>query len=176
MIFSRRLNGSAFVTFKTGCFFTFESRLSGFKSRFRFSGTFFFLTNGINLGFFLTEILHQWNIAWAYPGAGTAFNAVRDIVRRCFVVLLPFTEPIKLLRQEIGRTGIGACATANAAFLFLRFSHFTGRGRQKTVGYLHHRYIQPRQRKAHQRPAHNHHLVGGRAEACVVEQMTNRRA
>ena len=163
------------MAFKTRCFFTFKARLSGFKPSFCFCGALFFLTNGVNLGFFLTEILYQWNIAWAYPGAGTALNAVDDIMGRCLVVLLPFTEPIKLLWQEIRRTGIGACATANAAFLFWRFTHFTGRGGQKTVGYLHHWDIQPRQRKAHQRPAHNHHLVGGRAETRVVEQMTNRR-
>ncbi len=176
MVFGRRLSSGALMAFKTRCFFTFKARLSGFKPCFRFSGSFFFLANGVNLGFFLAEILHQRNIAWAYPGAGTAFNAVGDIVGRCFVVLLPFTEPIKLLWQEIRRTGIGACATANAAFLFRRFTHFTGRGGQKTVGNLHHRDIQPWQRKPHQRSAHNHHLVGGRAEARVVEQMTNRRA
>ena len=173
MIFRCRLNGCVFVTFKTGSFFTFKARLSGFKSRFCFSCTFFFLTNGVNLGFFLTEILHQWNVAWAYPGAGTAFNAVGDIVGRGFVVLLPFTEPIELLWQEIGRAGIGASATANTAFLFWRFTHFTSRRCQKTVGYLDHRYIQPWQRKAHQRSTHNHHLVGGRTKARVVEQMTN---
>ena len=175
MIFSRRLYGSAFVAFKTCGFFTLKSRLSGFKTCFGFRGAFFFLANSINLGLFLAEILHQRNIAWAYPCASAAFDAVCNIVSCGFIVLLPFTEPVELLRQKIGRAGIGAGATANAAFLLRCFTHFTGRGGQKAVGDLHHRYIQPRQRKPHQRPAHNHHLVGGRAETRVAEQMTNRR-
>ena len=126
MIFSRRLYGSAFVAFKTCGFFTFKSRLSSFKPRFGFRGAFFFLANSVNLGLFLAEILHQRNVARAYPCASAALDAVSDIVRCGFVMLLPFTEPIQLLRQEIGRASVGTGATANAAFLFRRFTHFTG--------------------------------------------------
>ena len=175
MIFRCRLYSCAFMPLKTRCFFTFKARLSGFKSRFCFSRSFFFLTNGVNLGFFLTEILHQWNVAWTYPGAGTAFNAVGDIVGCRFIMLLAFTEPVKLLRQKIGRAGIGTGATANTAFFFLRFTHFTGRRRKQAVADLHDGNIQPGQGKAHQRTAHDHHLVSRRTETCIIEQVTNRR-
>jgi hypothetical protein len=36
-----------------------------------------------------------------------------------FIVLLAFAEPVQLLRQQIGRAGVGTGAAANAAFLFL---------------------------------------------------------
>jgi hypothetical protein len=75
-----------------------------------------FKANFVYLGLFLAEILHQRNAAWAYPGAGPAFDAVGQIMRGRFVVLLAFTEPVQLLRQKVGRAGISAGATANAAF------------------------------------------------------------
>ena len=46
-------------------------------------------------------------------------------MRRGFVVLVPFAEPVKLLGQKIGRAGVGTGATANAAFFFLRFAHLS---------------------------------------------------
>ena len=137
------------MTFKTRGFFTLQACLSGFESCFCLCGAFFFLAYGVNLSFFLTEILHQRNIAGTYPRTGTAFNAVSDIVTDCFVVLLSFTEPVKLLRQEIGRAGVGAGATANAAFFFLLFTHFTGRWRQQAVGDLHYGDIKPGEGEAH---------------------------
>ena len=175
MIFSGGLYGGAFVTLKPRGFFTLKSRLSGFKARFSLGGAFFFLTDGVKLGFFLTEILHQRDIAWANPGACPAFNAVSDIVGHGLVVLLPFAEPVKLLRQKVGRTGIGAGAAADTALLFLRLAHFTGGGRKKAVGDLHHRNIEPGEGEAHQRTAHNYHLLGGRTKARVSQQMAHGR-
>ena len=176
MIFCGRLYRRAFVAFKTSRFFTFQSRLSGFKACFCFSGAFFFLTNGIKLSFFLSEILHQRNIAWTNPGTGSAFNAVSDIVAGCLIVLLSFTEPVKLLRQKIRRAGIGTGATTNAAFLFLRFTHFTDRWREKTVSDLNDGNIKPGKGEAHQWATHNHHLFSRRAKTGVIQQMTNRGA
>ena len=174
LIFGGRLNGSFFMPFGAGGFFTLQARLSGFESRFSFCGALLFLANRADLRFLLTEVLHQRNIAWANPRAGAAFYAVRQIVRGGFIVLLAFAEPVQLLRQQIGRTGVGAGAAANAAFLFLRLAHLAGGRRQQAVGDLHHRDIQPRQGKAHQRAAHDHHWLGAGAEAGVVKQMAYR--
>ena len=76
-------------------------------------------------------------------------------------MLLAFAEPVQLLRQQIGRAGIGAGATANAAFFLFRLTHLGRRWRQQTVGDFDHRNVQPGQGKAHQRATHNDHLLAG---------------
>ena len=93
-----------------------------------------------------------------------------------FLVLLAFTEPIKLLRQKIGRTGVRAGAAADAAFFLFRLTHFACRRCQQAVGDFHHRHVEPRQGEAHQRPTHNHHRIGARAETGIFEQMADRGA
>ncbi len=149
LIFRRRLNRCFFMTFFAGGFFSLQTQLAGFKACFGLGSAFLFLGDGVNLGLFDAEILHQRNIARANPGAGTAFNAVGQVMGFCFVVDLTFAVPVKLLGQQIRRTGIGAGAAAYAAFLFLFLAHLAdGRG-QQTVGNFHHRDIQPRQGKAH---------------------------
>ena len=137
------------MSFKTRGFFALQTCLTGFKTRFCFCGAFLFLTNGGNFCFFLTEILHQWNVARANPGAGPTFNTVGNVVRGGFIVLLTFAEPVQLLRQKIGRAGVSTGATADAALFFLRFTEFTGRRRQQAVSDFDDRHIQPRQCKAH---------------------------
>ena len=112
-----------------GRFLTLQARLSRLESRLGFRSALLFQTNRRDLGFLLAEVLHQRNIAWAYPRARAAFDAVRQIVSGGFIVLLAFAEPVQLLRQQIGRAGVGAGATANAAFFFLRLAHFAGGGR-----------------------------------------------
>jgi hypothetical protein len=74
-----------------------------------------FKANFVYLGLFLAEILHQRNAAWAYPGAGP-HSMQSDRLCAVAFVLLAFTEPVQLLRQKVGRAGISAGATANAAF------------------------------------------------------------
>ena len=129
LIFGGRLDGGFFMPLGAGRFLTLQARLSGLESRFGFRSALLFLANRRDLGFLLTEVLHQWNIAWAYPRARAAFDAVRQIVGGGFIVLLAFAEPVKLLRQQIGRAGVSAGAAANAAFLFLRLAHLAGGGR-----------------------------------------------
>ncbi|MNV40021.1 hypothetical protein D3C71_1316210 [compost metagenome] len=92
-----------------------------------------------------------------------------------FIVQLAFAEPVQLLRQQIGRTSVGAGATADTAFFFLLFAHLTCRRGQQTVGDFDDRNVQPGQGKAHQRPAHNDHLIAARTEAGLLQQMTHRR-
>ncbi len=149
LIFRRRLNRCFFMTFFAGGFFSLQTQLAGFKACFGLGSAFLFLGDGVNLGLFDAEILHQRNIARANPGAGTAFNAVGQVMGFCFVVDLTFAVPVKLLGQQIRRTGIGAGAAAYATFLFLLLAHLADGWGQQTVGDFHHRDIQPRQGKAH---------------------------
>ncbi len=162
------------MTFLASEFLALKSCLTRLKTGFRFGRALLFHRNGVNLCLLLTEILHQRNVAWADPGTGTALDTVGKIVRLRLIVQLTFAVPVKLLRQQIRRAGIGTGAAANTAFLFLLFAHLCwGRGEQ-AVGNFHHRNIQPRQGKAHQRAAHNHHLVAARAESGLFQQMAYR--
>ncbi len=174
LIFGRWLYRSLFMTLLTRDLIPLQTSLTRFEARFCFCGTLLFLSNRVDFGFFLTEILHQWDIAWANPGAGTAFDTICEVVTGCFVVLLTFTKPVQLLWQQIGRTGVGAGATANAAFFLFRLAHFRCRRGQQTVGDFYHWNIKPRQGEAHQRTAHNHHWLSARAETGVFKQMADR--
>ena len=148
-IFGCRLNGCALMSFKASRFFALKASLARFETRFGFCGALFFLTNSRNFSFFLTEILHQGNIARANPRASPTFNAVGNVMRGGFIVLLTFAEPVQLLRQKIRRAGVSTGATPDAALFFLWFAKLIGRGSQQTVGNLYDRDIQPWQGKAH---------------------------
>ena len=148
-IFGCRLNGCALMSFKASRFFALQTSLARFETRFGFCGALFFLTNSRNFSFFLTEILHQGDIARANPRASPTFNAVGNVMRGGFIVLLTFAEPVQLLRQKIRRAGVSTGATTDATLFFLWFAKFIGRGSQKTVGNLYDRDNQPRQGKAH---------------------------
>ena len=126
-VFGSRLNRRVLVSFKTCGFFTFQTCLTSFKARFCLCGAFFFLTNGCNLGFFLTEILHKWDIAGANPCAGPAFNTIGNVMCGGLIVLLAFAKPVQLLWQKIGRAGISTGATADAILFFLRLAKFISR-------------------------------------------------
>ncbi|GCT36053.1 hypothetical protein HmCmsJML135_02088 [Escherichia coli] len=143
-IFGCRLNGCALMSFKASRFFALQTSLARFETRFGFCGALFFLTNSRNFSFFLTEILHQGDIARANPRASPTFNAVGNVMRGGFIVLLTFAEPVQLLRQKIRRAGVSTGATTDATLFFLWFAKFIGRGSQKTVGNLYDRDIQPR--------------------------------
>ena len=148
-IFGCRLNGCALMSFKASRFFTLQTSLARFETRFGFCGALFFLTNSRNFSFFLTEILHQGNIARANPRASPTFNAIGNIMRGGFIVLLAFAEPVQLLRQKIRRAGVSTGTTTDAILFFLWFAKLIGRGSQQTVGNLYDRDIQPWQGKAH---------------------------
>ena len=163
------------MALKASGFLTFQTLLAGFKARLGLSGAARLLANGGDLGLLLAEVLHQRNVARADPRAGAALNAVGKIVCRGLVVLLAFTEPVKLLRQQIRRAGVGAGAAADAALLLLLFAHLAQGRSQQAVGYLDHRYVEPRQGEAHQRTAHDHHLFGAGVKAGVVQQVAHRR-
>ena len=176
LIFLAWLNGSLLMTLLTGQFFTLQTSLAGFKAGFRFGSAFFFHRDGINLGLLLTEVLHQRNVAWTDPGARAAFDAVSQIMRLRFIVQLTFAVPVQLLWKQIGRAGIGAGAAADTAFLFLLFTHFGGGGGEQAVSDFYDRNVQPRQGKAHQWAAHDHHLIAAGTESGLLQKMTNRRA
>jgi hypothetical protein len=119
MIFRGRLNSRLFVAFQTRGFVPLQASLAGLKAGFGLRRALFFLTDSRNLGLFLTEILYQRNITRTDPGAGAALDAVGQVMGGGFIVLLAFAEPVQLLRQQIGRTGVRTGATANTAFFFL---------------------------------------------------------
>ena len=169
-----RLNRGLFVAFQTRGFIPLQASLAGLKAGFGLRRALFFLTKSRNLSLFLTEILYQRNITRADPGAGATLDAVGQVMGGGFIVLLTFAEPVQLLRQQIGRTGVRAGTTANTAFFFLGFAHFAYRRRQQAVGDFNHRHVKPRQGESHQRAAHNDHLFGARAEAGIFQQMANR--
>ena len=174
LIFRRRLYRGLLVPFLACGFITLQTRLACFKSGFSFRRAFLFLTDSGNLRFFLAEVLYQRNITRADPGAGAALNTVCQVMARGFVVLLPFAEPVKLLRQQVGRAGVGAGAAADAAFLFFGLTHFINGWRQQAVGDFNDRNVQPRQGEPHQRAAHDHHLLCARAKTGVFKQVTHR--
>ncbi len=97
-------------------------------------------------------------------------------MRARFFMIAALAIPVELLRQQLRRTGVGAGAAANAGLLFLRRSHFAGGRRQNTVGDFHNRHVEGRQGKAHQRPAHDHHLTRPRLKTDLTQQMTHRGA
>ena len=99
LVFFAGLNCGLFVTRLTGQFFTLQTRLTRFKTRFRFGCAFLFHGDGINLGLLLAEVLHQRNVTWADPGAGTAFDAVGQVMGLRFIVQLTFAVPVQLLRK-----------------------------------------------------------------------------
>ncbi len=161
------------MAFQTGGFFALQTLLAGFKARFCFCSTLLFQLYGANFCFFLTEVLHQRDITRAYPRAGAALDTVRKIMRSRFIVLLPFTEPVKLLRQQVRRAGVGAGAATYAVLFFLRFAHFCAGWCQQAVSDFYHRHVKPGQGKAHQRATHDHQLIAGRAETAELQQMTH---
>ena len=168
LIFRRRLDRGLLMTFQTRRFIALQASLTRLKANFGLRGAFLFLRDRGDLGFLLAEVLHQRNIAWANPGAGAALNAICEIMAGGFVVLLAFAEPIKLLRQKIGRAGVRTGAAADAAFFLFRLAHFARRRRQQAVGNFHDRHVEPRQGESHQRAAHNHHRVSARAETGIL--------
>ena len=94
----------------------------------------------------------------------------------CFVVQLAFTVPVQLLRKQVRRASVGTCTATDTTFLLLLFAHFGWGRRKQAVRDFDHRDIQPRQGKAHQWAAHDHHLVAARAKLSLFQQVTNRRS
>ena len=163
------------MALKARGFFTLKTSLARFKARFSFRGAFFFFGDSANFRFFLTEILHQRNIARADIRTRAAFDTVRQIVGGGFIMLLADAEPVKLLRQQVGRAGVGAGAATDAVLLFLRRAHFSGGRRQQAVSDFHHRHVKAGQGEAHQRAAHDNQLLAGRDKPGVFQQVAHRR-
>ncbi len=169
--------GGLFMALLARLFFPFQTGLTRIKARFGFYRLAGFLIQRLNLGFFLTVILHQRDIARANVRAGAAFDTVKQMVLARLLVLLSPAKPVKLLWQQPGRAGIGAFTATDAGlFFFLRLNLIAGGGQNAVTG-LDDRYVQRRQGEPHQRPAHDHHrLSRGDMVAGVAQQMTHWRA
>ena len=155
---------------------TFQTRLACLEARFRLGGALRFKIDGAQFRLLLPVILHQRNIARADIGAGAALDAVVDMVGARFIVIAALAVPVKLLRQQFRRAGVGAGGATNTGLLFVVVAHFAGGGRENAVGDLHHRHVERRQGKAHQRAAHNHHLTWRGRKADLMQQMADRGA
>src|SRR5690606_6195051 len=66
------------------------------------------LLYGADLAFACTEVLHQRNAARAHIGAGTALDAVEQVVALQLRIILAQGKPVQLLGQQLGRAGLGA--------------------------------------------------------------------
>ena len=102
-----------------------------------------------------TVVLHQRNARWADVGAGTALDAVEQVVRLELFVLLAQGEEVQLLRQQAGRAGLGAFAAADAGHGRRWRRQLDGGAGQQAVAGLDQRYVQRGQGKAHHRSAHD---------------------
>ena len=162
-------HGGLFMTCFTGQFLPFHPRLFGFETRFGVSRARRFLIQLADFRLLLPVVLHQRNVARADVGAGTALNAVKQVVVARLLMLLAAAEPVKLLRQQTGRAGISTLAAPDTGLFLLRLAHFALRRGQQTVGDFHRRHVEVRQGEAHQRPAHNHQLLIVRAETGIVQ-------
>ena len=103
-----QFDGRFLVTLFARQFFTFQTGQFGFVTGLGFGGARGFLIDGFDFGLFLAVVLHQRNIAGAYKGAGTALNAVEQVMLAGFFVFFATAEPVKLLWQQARRAGINA--------------------------------------------------------------------
>ena len=182
----RRLNGALvvigqfdrrfFVALFTRQFLALHARLFGFVTGFGFGGARRFLIDRLDLRLLLAVILHQRNIARTYIGAGAALDAVKQIVLARLVVFLAAAEPVQLLRQQAGRTGVDAQSAADTGLFRLLRRHLIDARRQQTVADFNDRHVQRGQGEAHQRAAHHHHLLALWPEAGEFQQMFHRGA
>ncbi len=90
--------GSLFVTLFSRLFFFCQPCLTGIETRLGFRRFARFQIQRLDLRFFLTVILHQWNIAGAHVRTSAALDAIKQMMLTCFLVLLPPAKPIELLR------------------------------------------------------------------------------
>ncbi len=145
-----------------------QARQLGFVTRLGLGGARRLQIDSLDLGLFLTVVLHQRDVAGANERAGAAFDAVKQVMVARLVVLLSAAEPVQLLRQQPGRASVYAQAAADAGLLRFLRRHFIDRRRQNAVADLDDRHIQRGQGEAHQRAAHDHHLLRLRAETGEV--------
>ena len=171
-----QFDGGLFMSLFTRQFFTLQTRQLGLVTRLGLGGARRFQIDSLDFGLFLPVVLYQRDIAGADERAGTAFDAVEQVMVARLVVLLPAAEPIQLLWQQPGRASVYAQAAADAGLLRFLRRHFIHRRRQNAVADLDDWHVQRGQGEAHQRAAHDHHLLRLRAETDEVEQVLHRRA
>ena len=171
-----QFDGGFFVPLFARQLLAFQTGQFGFVTRLGLGGARRLQIDSLDLGLFLTVVLHQRDVAGADERAGAAFDAVEQVMVARLVVLLSAAEPVQLLRQQPGRACVYAQATADAGLLRLLRRHFIDRRRQNAVADLDDRHIQRGQGEAHQRAAHDYHLLRLRAETGEVEQVLHRRA
>ena len=121
-------------------------------------------------------VLHQRNARRADIGAGTAFDAVEQVVRLELLVFLAHGEEVQLLRQQAGWASFGALAAANAGHGRWRWRQLGSGGGQQAVGGFNHRHGHVGQGKAHHRAAHDQPVQLAAVEAGKFQQFAHRGA
>ncbi len=115
-------------------------------------------------------------MAGAHIGAGAALDAVHQVVVLGALEIVGFRVPVELLRQQIGRTHLGAGAAADARLLRRRLGQLFGAGGDHAVAGLDHRHRRIVQGKAHHRAAHYQAAEPLLVDAGVVQQVGHRGA
>ncbi len=115
-------------------------------------------------------ILHQRDARRADVGAGSALDAVEQVMGLELLVLLAKGKEMQLLRQQADRAGLGALAAADAGQRWRRRRQFFERAGEQAVGGLDHRHVEGRQGKAHHRTAHDQAVEPALLESGEREQ------
>ncbi len=68
--------------------------------------------------------MYQRNIARTYPGAGSTFNTISQIIFFGIFVVAGFAVPIELLRQQLHRTDFRTFTAADAVHLVITRRQF----------------------------------------------------
>lgn len=145
------------MTLLTGRFFTFQPRLTCFKARFGFCCTFFFHGDGINFGLLLAGIAPA-EYCLGRPRRRRRIRCSRPGYVLWLYRVAGLAVPVKPLREQIRRTGIGTGATADAAFSSCTSPISVEEGASRQSGILT-TGTSSHGRVAHQRATHDHHLI-----------------
>ena len=151
----------------------FQAFLPGLEAH---AGVFRFFVFATQLQYFrlgCPVVLHQRDIAGAYPGTGAALDTVKQVVLFQLFEFLALGEPEHLLRQQARRTSLGAHAAAYAGLGGWWRGQFRLSGGQQAVGGFDHGSIRCRHRESHHRPAHDHALVFPRLVSRLLQQVAD---
>ena len=121
-------------------------------------------------------VLHQRDARRADVGAGSALDAVEQVMGLELLVLLAEGKEMQLLRQQADRAGLGALAAADAGQRWRRRRQFFERAGEQAVGGLDHRHVEGRQGKAHHRAAHDQTVEPALLESGERQQFFDWRA
>ena len=140
--------GFSFQTLLLKSFFLGGKALFGSLRLFRLQ------IQALQLGFFDAIILHQRDMAWAYPGTGSTLYTIIQVIFTGLFMLACLTVPVELLWQEIDRAGISTLATTDAVTLLITGLQLAVTGGHDAIADLYNGHIGMGQGKAHHGATH----------------------